>query len=887
LPDESGKTPPGPGRAQAEDSPRSGVARAVAAVVEFCVARAWLVIVVWLVLAAGCGVYAVHAFRLNSDINALLPTNVAWRKNEVAFEKAFGRFDVLEAVVEAPTPELAAAATSELTRTLAADKARFKRAANVGDMSFFHRHGLLYLPIDQLKKTAAGLIEGEPIIHDIATDRSLRGLVAGLEDALLGLEANRLKLDDFAHPLNMVSDSLEKVLAGKPASFSWQALTEGAAAASPRNRLGFVEVDPVLDFNSVQPGQEAEAAIHQLAAPIEANDQATVRVTGPIAIDDGEFGSIKENAVRNGVVTIAIVVLILWLALRSGRLILALVVNLVVGLAATAALGLFMIGAFNIISIYFAVLFVGIGVDFAIQFSVRYRDERHRLGDLQTALRSAGARVAMPLALASLATAAGFFSFLPTDYKGVSELGQIAGVGMLIAFVTSMTLLPALIRLANPPGEPESLGYAFLAPVDEYLARHRMPIIVGTLLVVACISPVLGWLQFDFNPLNLENPNTEAISTYLELQRDRGIGANNAQAIAPSLEQANAVAAKLMKLPEVESVRTLSTFIPSDQDQKIPIIRSVAAKLAGAFDAKEASPPATDAENADALNEGAQRLMEAAGDHQGAGAAAMRRLSALMTKLAQASPEMRAKASETLIWPLNADLADLQASLEAEPVTQADLPRALVEDWIAPNGEARVSIMPKANPDDTAAVRAFVRAVLAVEPDAAEGPIATIEAGNMILRAFVEAGVWAVASIAVLLLLFLRRFGDVMLTLVPLALAGLVTMEAMTLLGLPFNFANIIALPLLLGVGVAFKIYYIIAWREGTTHLLQTPLTRAVFYSALTTATAFGSLWFSSNPGASSMGQLLALSLACTLAAAVLFQPILMGKPRSLPDRKT
>jgi predicted RND superfamily exporter protein len=113
-----------------------------------------------------------------------------------------------------------------------------------------------------------------------------------------------------------------------------------------------------------------------------------------------------------------------------------------------------------------------------------------------------------------------------------------------------------------------------------------------------------------------------------------------------------------------------------------------------------------------------------------------------------------------------------------------------------------------------------------------------------------------------------------------LALAGLVTMEIMALIGMPFNFANIIALPLLLGVGVAFKIYYIMAWREGVTHLLQTPLTRAVVYSALTTATAFGSLWLSSHPGTSSMGKLLALSLLCTLAAAALFQPILMGKPR-------
>ena len=258
----------------------------------------------------------------------------------------------------------------------------------------------------------------------------------------------------------------------------------------------------------------------------------------------------------------------------------------------------------------------------------------------------------------------------------------------------------------------------------------------------------------------------------------------------------------------------------------------------------------------------------------------MRRLAGLLSKLAKASPHMRDKASETLIWPLNADLADLQASLEAKPVTQADLPPAILDDWIAPDGAARLSILPKADPDDLPAMQSFARAVLAIAPGATEGPIATIKAGDMIVRAFVEAGAWALASIALLLLLFLRRLSDVLLTLVPLALAGLVTMEVMTLIGMSFNFANIIALPLLLGVGVAFKIYYIIAWREGTTHLLQTPLTRAVFYSALTTATAFGSLWFSSNPGASSMGKLLALSLGCTLAAAVVFQPILMGKPR-------
>jgi predicted RND superfamily exporter protein len=174
--------------------------------------------------------------------------------------------------------------------------------------------------------------------------------------------------------------------------------------------------------------------------------------------------------------------------------------------------------------------------------------------------------------------------------------------------------------------------------------------------------------------------------------------------------------------------------------------------------------------------------------------------------------------------------------------------------------------------------------VLAVEPRASGGPISILESGHAVVRAFVEAGLWAFVSIAILLWIVLRRLTDVLLTLIPLLLAGVVTLEICVLIGLQLNFANIIALPLLLGVGVAFKIYYIMAWRAGQTGLLQSALTRAVMFSALTTATAFGSLWLSSHPGTSSMGKLLALSLVTTLAAAVLFQPVLMGPPREIGD---
>jgi predicted RND superfamily exporter protein len=170
--------------------------------------------------------------------------------------------------------------------------------------------------------------------------------------------------------------------------------------------------------------------------------------------------------------------------------------------------------------------------------------------------------------------------------------------------------------------------------------------------------------------------------------------------------------------------------------------------------------------------------------------------------------------------------------------------------------------------------------VLRAEPSATGGAISLYESARTVTEAFVQAGILAIVAITVLLFIALRRVTDVLLTLVPLLLAGVVTLEVAVLVGLSLNFANIIALPLLLGVGVAFKIYYIMAWRAGKTGLLQSTLTRAVIFSGMTTATAFGSMWASSYPGMSSMGKLMALALLCTMAAAVLFQPVLMGRPR-------
>jgi hopanoid biosynthesis associated RND transporter like protein HpnN len=858
----------------------------IVALVKRSISHPWTVIAVSVLIGIAASVYAERNFAINTDINTLISQKLPWRQREIAFEKAFPQhLQSILAVIEAPTPELTSQATALLFEKLASNKDAFQSVTQPGGGEFFRRNGLLFLPTAETEKIAGQLTQAEPLIAQLATDPSLRGLVEVLQMGLTGVELDKIKLDTMIRPLTATAETVEGVLANKPVNFSWQELMSGGS--QPNEKRKFIDIQPVLDFTALEPGKKATDAIRKAASDLKlASDyHARVRLTGPVPIADEEFSTVQEGMLVNGIGTVIIVLVILWLALKSGKIILAVSINLVIGLAVTAALGFLVVGPLNLISIAFAVLFVGLGVDFGIQFSVRYRAERFELDDLKGALALAAAHAGAPLTLAAAATAAGFLSFVPTVYRGVSELGQIAGIGMMIAYFSCITLLPALLAVMNPSGEPVPLGFSFLAPVDRFMEDHRIAIIVGVAIVSLGGLPLLYYLHFDFNPINLRSPKVESIATFLDLRRDPITGANAISVLAKSLPDTAPIVERLSKVPEVAEVRTLNYFVPADQDKKLAAIAVARDKLAPAFKPEAMSKPPTEAENVTALNEVVTALNEAAEKHPGGvGAPAAKRAAAAIAQLAKATPEVRTKVADAFLKPLKTALDDLKDLVQAHTVTLDQVPHEIVEQWQTGDGRARVEVLPKGDPNDNDTIRKFATAVRAVQPDATGGPISILESGDTVVQAFFEAGGWALLSIAILLWIVLRKFGDVLLTLVPLLLAGVVTLELCVLFEMPLNFANIIALPLLLGIGVAFKIYYIMAWRAGQTDLLQSSLTRAVFYSSLTTATAFGSLWLSSHPGTSSMGKLLALSLLTTLCAAVLFQPVLMGKPRELRD---
>ena len=856
-------------------------------IVCFCCRHALAVIGLCALLGIASALYTDQHFMMNTDSEQLISSHVGWRKREARFDAEFPQQNNLIAVViDGRTPELAEAAAAKLSARLGADKKLFPIVRRPDGGAFFDQNGLLFLSLKDVQQTTSQLFKAQPFLGGLATDPSLRGVMNSLSDALTGVSSGQATLAQLDAPLARFGDTFEDIAEGKTAFLSWRSLITGQPPA-PEELRRFIEVQPRLDFQALEPGARASAAIRKAASDLglTPDNGVRVRLTGPVPLSDEEFGTLTDRLWLMVSAMVIGVLLTLWLALRSVRIIAAILVTLVVGLAATMAFGLLAVHVFNIISIAFIALFVGLGVDFGIQFSVRYRSERHYDPDLARALTHAGRGVGIPLALAAAATAAGFFSFLPTAYTGVAELGEIAGAGMIIAFVLSITMLPALLMLLKPPGEREDVGFRFFAPVDRFIAQQRRFVLTVTLLLALGAAALVYFVRFDANPLDLRSPKAESVSTLFDLMNDPNTSPNTIDVPMPSLAAADNIAARISRSPLVDHTLTLSSFVPDDQDKKLALIADANMVLGATLAPFEVKPPPGDADVIAAFLATAQKLRAVAGDAASGPARDARRLAGALESLARGDVHDRKRAEAALVPGLQVMLAQLSSSLQAQRVTLQSLPPDMAREWVAADGTARVQVFPKNRTNDSVALSAFSDAVLAVAPNATGAPISIRESGKTILGAFIKAGILSFIVITILLGLMLRRVWDVAMTLIPLGLTGLLTLASCVVLGLPLNFANVIALPLLMGIGVAFNIYFVVAWRAGQKNLLQSSLTRAVIFSAATTASGFGTLWLSRHPGTASMGELLMISLGWTLITTLFLSPALLGEPPPYPER--
>lgn len=865
-------------------------------------ASRWPSLVVGLTLIA-CAAGAIHTgavLTINTSTLDMLAEDLPFRRNFEALDAAFPQdYRTILVVVESDEPGAAAERATRIATALAAGAPHVRAVFYPEADPFFRRNGLLYLAVADLQQLVDRLAAAQPMLAALAGEPSLIGLAQVLRLALANLPqaAAADTNEPLAAALSSVAATIESAARAKPQPLQWRNLMAGPSASPTESRRQILVVEPVLDFSALAPAEGAVASIKRVVARTAGADDAAagavrVRLTGELLMLDDELKSVEQNIGLVGLVSFMLVLAILVVGLRSRHLFVAVTLTLVAGLILTAWFAAVAIGQLNLISVTFAVLFIGLSVDFGIHYALRAQELYESRFGIGLALREAAASVGGGVVLSAVVAAVGFLAFLPTAYKGLSELGVIAAAGMAIAAFLNLTLLPALIILSPPrpgrrPHQPGRLGQA----IDALIERHPRWLIAGTMALAIGSLAAVPSLRFDDSAFALRDPKSESVATMLDLLDDVRVDPFRAMVLAQDDAAAEALAAQLKALPTVRDVLTLHDFVPSQQAEKLAILDQAALLMTAVTERRQpAVPPSPDALRASLLDLGAaaRRAASEMADRSPVAGAATRLAAAV--DLGPWSEQAVAELNRALVGDFPAALADLSEALEAAPFTAADLPVALLERRRTADGRVLVEVFAAADQRLQANRRHFAAEVQSVAPEASGESIIVTEAGYAVLQAFVQAGALAGAVIIGLVLAVFRSVRATVVVFSPLVLATGLTIASGVLIRQPFNFANVIVLPLLFGLGVAGGLHMVLRGREERAlSLLETSTPRAVLYSALTTIGSFGSLALSSHPGMRSMGILLTIALVWTTVCTVVILPptrrlLLKPDAASAPD---
>jgi hopanoid biosynthesis associated RND transporter like protein HpnN len=810
----------------------------------------------------------------------MLSPDLPFQQNRKRIEQAFPLDSgTLIIVVDAQTPEESSLAGIQLLEKLKPQTDRFVDVFIPTENEFFRKNALLFLEQADLDDLAKKLTDAQPFIGHLAQNYNLDGLFGIVSDALNN-RGETLPMD-LEPLLQAIDKTIVSETEGKPQYLSWQNLLAVNQLNSESNRT-IVIAKPKLNFSEIMPAESAQTAAREAVKHIEKNYAGVnIRITGEIALEHEELESVGLGAIWSSLLSLILVCLALYIGMRSIKLMFSVLVVLILGLILTAGFATVSVGRLNIISIAFACLYIGLGVDYAIHVGMYYREGRVKRMDNKEAIRYSLRKNGFPLFLCSLTTLFGFIAFIPTDYAGVSELGIISGGGMIIGLLIALITLPAFMEIL-PVNNPKPIKsrwvpiWLALFPI-RYAKSIRM---VSILLAIASCF-VLTRLTFDSNPINLRDPHSESVATITELLRSKTDSPFALTGLASSLDEANAKAAKFNKLNSVDDAITLSSFVPEDQENKLYALDDLNLILGGQLqNFKTALDPSDQRAALVKFNQALVRAIEEKSPN--APLTTLQQLQKDITGFiaksdSSANPSEIFKTLEkhTLgLLPLT--LERLKVSLTASEFGLDGIPGYVAKHWLSTDYLYKILITPAKDQNKLENLKEFVKEVQSVDDTVSGLPVADQASGDAVVRAFLEAFGGALIAIITLLLIMFRSLKKTALAIMPLLLAAVLTGAANVLLDNPFNFANIIALPLLLGMGIDSSIHVL---ERLNSHpavddtLLQSSTTRGVIFSAITTLCSFTSLAFTPHRGTASMGLLLAIGISFTLICALIVLP--------------
>ncbi|MGZ5075388.1 MAG: MMPL family transporter [Methylobacter sp.] len=855
----------------------------------------WTLLLLSLLLCGATLYYTIQNLEINTNTAEMLSPDLPFQQNQAHFNQAFPEdATTIIFVVEAGTPEESSQAAGKLVEQLEQADDRFDSAYIPTDNAFFRQQALLYLDQDELDKFARKLTDAQPFIGHLAQNYHLEGLF-GIIGQALNRHDNALPMD--LNPILLaIDDVLKNQLNGQSRYLSWQnILSEHKPDNNDGNVTGtqkqfnrtIVIAKPKMHFNEMLPADVALSAAREISHAIMAeNPSVSIRMTGETALEHEELESVTKGATVSGLLSLVLVFIVQWIGLRSVRLLITTYIVLVMGLILTAGFAAITVGHLNVISIAFASLYIGLGVDYAVHICLHYREGKADGLSNSEAILISIRDVGSSLFLCALATAIGFFAFIPTDYAGVSELGVISGGGIFIGLIISLTVLPALfcvfpVNNIKPIRSPLTPKFIVTFPFRYSTAIKIVSILLG---IGACY--VLVDLTFDYNPINLRDPNSDSVVSIKELLKSKSESPFALTALANNLEAAGNISAQLKQQPSVHETITLASFVAKDQDEKLAIIEDLNLMLGGQL--KNFDNTLDSANQRTALikfdDELKKALAEKSPNVQEQTLQQLQQRIELFiqqTDSAQTPTAGYIQLEKNILGLLPFTLERLRTSLTASAFGLDDLPSEIRSHWVSSNGLYRVLITPEKDLNKPENLKEFVAQVQTVD-DAVSGlPIINEAGGDAIVKAFINAFSGAFIAIVMLLLLMYKSIRKTLLVIMPLLLAALLTGATNVLLDNPFNFANIIALPLLLGMGIDSSI--LIMHRHHSSsgedeNLLQSSTTRGIIFSSITTLCSFSSLAFTAHQGMASMGLVLAIGLTFTVMCSLIVLPAFSGK---------
>lgn len=847
-----------------------------------CARRPWLVIGVSALITVLAGWYSTH-LGVDTSTDNVLAQSLPFKQNEAAYRKDFPRKESSLIVIDGATGADADSAADNLAVRLRARPELFSDVEVPGEGEFFTNNGLLYLAQDKLQNLLGQITAAKGMLVSFARDPSLRG-VAEIVSGQAGSQDTEASIRLYTE----LGETAKAEANEEDRRVDWVSILNFERPGARPGTRRFVLAKPLLDNSSLDRAGPALSALDEEIKGVAAEEAEGIKfqVTGDPSLRQQELNDAFSGAVAASSLSFILVALSLIFGLRSGRLIVTLLIVLVIGGVWTTGLATLFVGNLNLISIAFMVLFFGLGVDFGTHMGLRFLEERKAGLPFEPALRASMMEEAPSIGLSTLCAALAFLSFVPTSYTGLAEFGIISALGMVVAFVVTFTLQPALMAVM-PPKVPR-WGNTNIG-IGAFIKRFHKPILVVSALVTLGALYAAKDARVDVNPLNLQDPKAAPVVAYRDLAKDPATSPYSLNIVAANEEDAQARIKRLETIPGVKKVATANDFLPKDQEPKIAAIERAAGALGPAFMTGEPRPAPSDGQLRQAfasLMVSAERAATAApggSDLKTAAESFRDGLKEFVEKRGSDAEALRGL-EEAMVGSQTDIVEGLRPRLSPKVLTLADLPKEVSDDWVTADGRMRLQIQPDSDIGSPEALEEFSNKIEAVEPGATGVPASITGAGNAILWSFAEAILYTVIAIAFIVAVLRRRLSDVLLILAPLAIASIWTVGAAALLDLPFNFANVIVIPLLIGLGVAGSVHIVVRTRElanenkgkklkDRVDVLDTSTSLAVLVAQLNTVAAFATLAISHHRGLYSMGLLLGLSIFLVVIVCLVVLP--------------